>query len=263
LLSLGFMLLLGPINFFVLRMRKKIIWFYLTTPFLALAAMVLLGFYSAFSEGFGLNFNENALLLHDQLTNEGAVYQGRGYFTGMASSRGLRYSVNSAVVPMGPEQGSHKLAADWSSGQHLTDGWVQSRTVAGLYSITPVEVRMGLRAEWRGHATLMLSNDLPYAVKRAYVRLIDHDEHTERIFFAANIAPGNSAAMQHVGSSDSNYPSEGFARTFGSSWPVDDSNFTIFAETAMLPYLENGGLTGQLKTGHFFYLAIRSILEGQ
>ena len=247
-------IIVGPLNLVILRRKNKALWFYVTAPALALAGMTVLGVYSILSEGLGIKMNEVAILVHNLDTGEGVIVQTRGIYAGIAPREGLAYPVETLAVPVHSsdmlETGSRQLGVEWGAGQKLASGWVRSRENSGLYTVTPVRVRMGLNVVSGPNGVPVvenrfLSNIVQWAVVPGYKRGgIEVGAKSTKA-----IEPGKS-----MEATNSLPPTMTDARALLDIWT---SGAVVYAETDGLPYLETGGIDGKVLSGRYFYVALK------
>jgi hypothetical protein len=131
-----FALAIGPVNYFVLQRRKKLYLLIFTVPVFAGITTVLLLSYAVASDGFALRGRVRSVTLLDQVRGESVSWSRISYYAGVAPSGGLRFSRDTAVYPMEPpgSSGGSRMV-DWTEGQHLTSGWLRSRTPTQLVAI--------------------------------------------------------------------------------------------------------------------------------
>jgi len=132
-----FAVLVGPVNFLVLRRRKKPMLALLTVPLAGLGTTVAILLYGAFHDGFGVRGTVTSWTLLDQSRHEAVTVAARTLFAGLAPS----------ALTMQPDVALLSLRAggdnrDWSDRWHwdadrqrLDGGVLPSRTVTPLVSV--------------------------------------------------------------------------------------------------------------------------------
>ncbi len=155
LLMVVFALLIGPVNVLVLSVMKKRMWLLWTVPLTSAVFSGAVIAYAFFSEGITPTARTTAVTLLDQTSREAVTRAMRGYYAPLTPGDGLRFGLDSAVVPQvtidshGYHYGSHGShyggdgrgrAVDTTHDQHLTRGWVAARVPAHL-ALTTVESR--------------------------------------------------------------------------------------------------------------------------
>lgn len=131
-----FALAIGPVNYFVLQRRKQLYLMIVTVPVFAGVTTALLLGYAVASDGFALRGRVRSVTLLDQVRGESVCWSRISYYAGVAPSGGLRFSPDTAVYPMEPPGSSGgQRSVDWTEGQHLTSGWLRSRTPTQLVTV--------------------------------------------------------------------------------------------------------------------------------
>jgi hypothetical protein len=131
-----FALAIGPVNYFMLQRRKKLYLLIFTVPVFAGVTTVLLLGYAVASDGFALRARVRSVTLLDQVRGESVSWSRISYYAGVAPSGGLRFSRDTAVYPMEPPGSpGGARALNWTEGQHMTSGWLRSRTPTQLLAI--------------------------------------------------------------------------------------------------------------------------------
>ena len=136
----AFAVLIGPVNYFYLR-RKRLLWLLLVTvPATALVTSALLVGYSVAAHGFSIRSRIRSLTVLDQKSHSAVTVARLALFAGLAPSRGMQFSPETAVYPVFPptaEPGA--FTVDWTENQSLTSGWLLSRTRTQFLTIRHAE----------------------------------------------------------------------------------------------------------------------------
>ncbi len=113
-----FGVLVGPVNYFVLRRRRQLGYMLLTVPALGLVTTVVLLSYGLLKDGLGLHTASRSLTLLDQEGHEAVSWEGRTVFAGLSPSA-LRprattsFDVTAVLQSRADEQG---LFLDFAGG---------------------------------------------------------------------------------------------------------------------------------------------------
>ncbi|MCP4217340.1 MAG: hypothetical protein GY765_22035 [bacterium] len=252
LISILIAALVGPVNYVILREKKKLEFFYLTVPLLAVTGMLSMGIYTVVSDGLETRVNEAAMLMHQLDRNEGVVYHARGMYAGIAPREGLQYPAETAAVPFYPNVGDHwqykekNFRTDWSSSQKLTGSWLPGRKYCGIFTATPTRLRMGLKVSCADDGSVLFENGLTSAVKKAYalVRIAGHDA----LYMVQTVAPGAGKTMTPTESYEMKNPFIDHRKL----------HWVIAAEMEGLPYMETGGIKTNILAGRYYYTAFNS-----
>lgn len=132
-----FAIAIGPANYFLLWRKKRLSRLVLTVPTIAAVTSILLFSYAAVAHGFGTKARVRSVTLIDPTTNSATSVSRLALFSGLAPSRGLVFSKETAVFPLLPygEEFSDG-EVDWTDAQGLTAGWLKSRTRTQFVTLT-------------------------------------------------------------------------------------------------------------------------------
>lgn len=185
-----FVILIGPVNYFYFKKKKRMNWLLITVPVGALAITGLLLAYTLFKDGIGVRTWTQSYTVLDQTQKLAATRQQFCLFAGITPGDGLRYR-NQAnfqdLVPDDPSNFNYRYRdtrnwdyswdepIDGSSGfaeQHLRTGWLPARTLK-LYEtreFAPCQRELNISVSGD---TCQLVNKLGAKILRGYV--IDGD----------------------------------------------------------------------------------------
>jgi tetratricopeptide (TPR) repeat protein len=123
-----FTVVIGPLNYFFFRKRKRLYLLIITVPGLALATSAILFGYSLASDGFEVRARVRSVALLDQTRREAVSWSRISYYAGLAPTGGLRFSTDTAVYPLqvDADEPGYRVV-DWTDQQHLASGWLRSR----------------------------------------------------------------------------------------------------------------------------------------
>jgi len=138
-IMLLFVVIIGPVNIFILSRRKKMIWLLWTTPAIAIAFSLMVVVYSFLSEGWYSRVRNNTLTILDEGAQLGATIGYQGFYCPLPPGEGFRYSSSAMICPV-YNDAQHQCTIDWSEGQRLVSGWVRSR-IPEYFLIRQVESR--------------------------------------------------------------------------------------------------------------------------
>jgi hypothetical protein len=136
-----FVLVIGPLNFYVLRRWHKLNLLLITVPASAAIVTAALLLYAVFTDGFGVRARTRSYTLLDQRSGEATCLGRATYYAGLAPAKGLSFTGDVAVYPLTDtpigqyDAGmTRRLAWEFANAedrtgvQRLTSGWLQSRT---------------------------------------------------------------------------------------------------------------------------------------
>lgn len=132
-----FVVLIGPLNYWLLKRWRRLHLMVLTVPLAAAAVTLALFAYAIISDGFGTTVRAHSFTTLDQRNGESACWARLSYYSGLAPRSGLKMPDDVALYPIIPNWSTNSsLAAVGIQRQmrwvgddaHLTRGWLRSRT---------------------------------------------------------------------------------------------------------------------------------------
>lgn len=195
----GFVIAIGPLNYWWLRRRGKLHLLVLVVPLSAAAVTMTLFGYAVAVDGLGTRVRVRSFTEIDQRRGEAACWSLIAYYAGLAPSGGLKFGDDTVVIPLDSQSPYDSQATGmrrgliWSKGrQELVDGWVPSRTPVQLVTIRSRATSAGLRplpSKAGGKPTI--ENRLGSRIEE----LVWADEQGQ-CFHEAGIDAGATAALQ-------------------------------------------------------------------
>jgi len=160
LVILLFAILVGPVNFMVLRKRKQPLLALVTVPVLGFGTTLVILAYGIFHDGFGVRGVTRSWTVLDQVAHEGATISARTLFAGLAPND-LRMDAQSLVL-----SGRAGLNNDdwpdrwyWDGDRGVLGGGVlPSRTITPLLSAQQGPIRERLTVRRSGDALEVLAD---------------------------------------------------------------------------------------------------------
>jgi hypothetical protein len=187
----AFAVLIGPVNYFYLK-RKRLLWLLLVTvPATALVTSVLLVGYSVAAHGFGIRSRIRSLTVLDQKSQQAVTVARLSLFAGVAPSRGMQFSPETAVYPVFPptaEPGA--FTVDWTETQALTSGWLLSRTRTQFLTIRHADEPKRVEIKPGQAGGLAIVNGLPWELEAVVVA-----DESGRLSSARNVLPNASEPL--------------------------------------------------------------------
>ena len=137
-----FVLVIGPLNFYLLRRWNQLKLLLVTVPVAAALVTILLLGYSLVADGLGVRARVRSLTKIDQTTGDTVTWSRQSYYAGIAPSQPLLFPEDTVVYPIESETNRRRLrnrrGRNWhwdSNGQHLA-GWLPTRTPSQLLAIS-------------------------------------------------------------------------------------------------------------------------------
>jgi hypothetical protein len=185
-----FSIVIGPVNYVYLS-RKKMLWLLLfTVPALAATTSVLLVGYSVAAHGFAIKSRIRSLTVLDQRERTTVTMARLALFAGVAPSNGLRFSPETAVLPVIPTTNEPTGGfVDWTQTQDFVSGWLPSRTRTQFYTVRNAEQRS--RVELKAHGeTAEFSNGLPWELE-----MVVACDEAGRLYVGRSVAAGATVEL--------------------------------------------------------------------
>ena len=188
-----FVIIIGPVNYFVLRAMGRLNLLIITVPLGALTVTALLMFYAITSDGLATQTRIRSLTVLDQQTGQAATWSRQAYYAGLASSTGLKFPVDAAVFeyeqfPTSGDAGNKQLA--WGKQQTLRGGYFQSRVTHQYLVARPYKTERKLDVASKD-GKISVTNQL--GTKILALVLVDENG---RPWDATDIAPEATATLQ-------------------------------------------------------------------
>jgi hypothetical protein len=192
----GFVVVIGPVNYLVLKRRRRLYLLLVTVPTGAAIITVSLFTYALLSDGLGVRTRARSFTRIDQRTGEMTQWSRQSYYAGLAPSGGLRFPRDAAVYPIderpGGGSGSRRREIAWTDNQQqLRSGYLSSRQPAQFLVMTtqPSAHKLAIQAD-AGTAPPQVTNQLPTRIEHLLLR-----DREGRYFDAQDIAPGATRVL--------------------------------------------------------------------
>jgi hypothetical protein len=161
-----FTVVIGPLNYFWMTRRKQLYLLVVTIPAIALLTSTALFGYSAVAHGFSVKSRVRSLTILDQKSRTAIATSRVSLYAGLAPSKGLQFSPQTAVYPIWPEHGAFESGrVDWTERQALQSGFLRSRTRTQFLTVTHRDERGRLEIERAAHSQLPVTNGLEWDIQ--------------------------------------------------------------------------------------------------
>jgi hypothetical protein len=114
-----FVLLIGPVNYWLLKRSGRLHLLVLTVPLAAVLMTSALFGYAILSDGFGTTVRAQSLTTLDQRTGEAACWSRLSYYSGLAPGDGLTMPSDVAVYPIIPGWNDPNIDANIGGGREI------------------------------------------------------------------------------------------------------------------------------------------------
>lgn len=148
-----FVIVIGPVNYFVLRAMSRLNLLIITVPAGAFLITALLMLYAVLSDGFSTQTRIRSVTRLDQQSGLGSSWSRQAYYSGLASSAGLSFPTDTAIYeyeqfPTTENFGQKKIA--WDKQQILSGGYFRSRVTQQFLVVRPYETERHLEIDTSG-----------------------------------------------------------------------------------------------------------------
>ncbi len=179
----------GPLNIAVLSKMNRRIWIIWTLPATALVTSILVIAFASFSEGWVRAARTEAITWIDPDTREATTIGWTGYYATIAPGDGLRFDTQTELHPFGGSR-DNVLEIDWTTGQHLTSGWLSSRVTSTfrVRKSEPHRERLTFRRNGDG---MTVSNGMGAPIEEVWVA-----DEGGTVWTAKSIEAGGTRALE-------------------------------------------------------------------
>jgi len=143
-----FVVVIGPINYFFLRKKKRLYLLLITVPIGAGVVTFALLNYALISDGLGVRARVRSYAEIDQTTGRAVSWSRQTYYAGLSPSRGLKYPEDAAFYTIEHFPSERRRRTDrwmvWDEGQRLTAGYLGARSTAQFMVVQSHKSRGGL-----------------------------------------------------------------------------------------------------------------------
>lgn len=143
-----FVVLIGPVNYFLLRRRHKLHLIIFTTPASAAIVTIALMVWGLVADGIATRARARSYTHIDQRDGTAVCWSRLSFYAGIAPSGGLVFPRDVAVIPIrvaDAESNSIACTTVWDDSQRLESGWLPSRTPTQFMTVRARRTAAGLR----------------------------------------------------------------------------------------------------------------------
>ena len=189
----GFMIIIGPVNYWFLRKWKRLYLLLVTVPAGAGLIAFCLFAYALLIDGLGTRARIRSFTEIDADTNTAVSWSRQSYYASLAPSGGLVFPSDSAVyaIDYSPDGAGRRRVIRWGSQQNLTVGYVGARSISQLMVVNAASTNEKIAINQQG-SEITAVNQLQTPVTHLVVR--DEDQ----FYWAEQIAPNQSAKLKSL-----------------------------------------------------------------
>jgi hypothetical protein len=190
-----FVVLIGPVNYWLLRRSGRLYLFLFTVPLAALLTSLGLLGYALMSDGLVSRLRARSLTVLDQRAGEATSRARLSYYVGLTPSNGLMFPQDTLVTPLElvptTSGNGRNRYADWNDQQHLTRGWLSARTPTQLTTARANHSEIGIDVSASDKGARQVHNRL--GVRIQHLLVFDEDGGWHQ---AADVGAGERMALE-------------------------------------------------------------------
>jgi hypothetical protein len=196
----AFVVVIGPVNYFLLRRKRRLYLLLVTVPLGAALVTAALFAYALISDGLGVRVRVRSFTEIDQRAGRAVSWSRQSYYAGLAPSGGLTFPATAVVFPIEqyPIERQHgALGAQWlvwDDGQNLASGYISSRSTAQFLIVESGPSSRGVLVEAEaGAAAVWATNRLEATIDRLVVK-----DPQGRLLGTTQLAPGQRSRLEAI-----------------------------------------------------------------
>ena len=171
-----FVVVIGPINYFLLQRSGRLYLLPVTVP--AGAILITLGLlaYALLTDGLSVRARARSVTEIDQNSGRAVAWSRQTYYAGMAPAGGIAFPVDAAVYPVEFRPRNRFIQTDrrwhtvWGTEQRLAAGFLPSRTTTQFLVVESRPTKAGLDIEMNDDGSLGVTNRLGSELLRLLIR---------------------------------------------------------------------------------------------
>jgi hypothetical protein len=171
-----FAVVIGPLNFYLLRRSRRLYLLLLTVPAGATLVTASLIAFALVSDGVRVRLRVRSFADFDQQTGRAALWARQSYYAALAPSQGLVFPEDTAVFPLAYEPGDatndRTTLLHWDGDQQLRRGYLAARTATQFMTCRSMTspVKLIVHEPGEAGAELRIENRLGTRVKKVILR---------------------------------------------------------------------------------------------
>jgi hypothetical protein len=196
-----FVIGIGPVNYWLLVRRRRLHLLLFTVPAAALLISCGLFAYGIIADGFTTYLRARSFTELDQRSHEAVTWSRMSYYAGLAPSAGLVAPDDVVFLPLERSDNRssfHNRRVDWNGMQHLSRGWLMSRTPTQYITVRACESEASLGIAFDPQTSdCAVVNRLGTRVH--HLLLCNEDG---QVYLGREIAPAGRVRLQKVAKDD-------------------------------------------------------------
>jgi len=135
-----FVIVIGPVNFIVLKRWGRLAWLLATVPVGAAIVTFSLFGYALVADGLGVQSRIRSFTYIDQANEHAVTWARQSYYAGLVPSGGLSFPGDTAIFPLYPNppypnQSNMRRTINWDDDQVFRSGFMKSRVTSQFMTI--------------------------------------------------------------------------------------------------------------------------------
>ncbi len=177
-----FVIVIGPVNYFMLGQRRKLYLLLVTVPLGAGIVTAALFTYAIVNDGLGVRVRARSLTTIDQTNGRTISWSRQSYYAGLAPSSGMAFPTDAAVYPIehrpagryGQPKNLGRMTR-WSDEQRLAQGYLNSRSTGQLMVVESRDTKLGIKVNPSDadNATPRVTNQLGVDIEQLLICAAD------------------------------------------------------------------------------------------
>ncbi|MFO0902920.1 MAG: hypothetical protein U0939_07980 [Pirellulales bacterium] len=194
-----FVVLIGPVNYFVLRRRRRLYMLLVTVPGAAAVVTATLVVYAVLADGLHVRSRIRSVTHIDQIGRTSSSWSRQVYFAGLTPAGGLTYPADAFVQPIdrwGLQDERRSRHMEWTDEvQSYRQGYIAPRTMSQMLVIDPHPTTIGLRIRVDGseEGGCRVRNELGVGLSRVLIR-----DEQGRYYHAPRLEAGEEKMLPRV-----------------------------------------------------------------
>ncbi len=190
-IMLAFIIIIGPVNIYLLNRRQRRTWMLWTIPAISLVTTLIVFAYSLVREGITPDTRIAGLTVIDQASHHATTIGATAFYCPLTPSGGLRFDYETEATPLvsrGYGSGTSR-EVDWTQSQHLQHGWISARVPAHFH-LRKSETRRERIQILNENGKLQIVNGLSAPIKSLWVA-----DAEMNLYAATGVAAGQKAGL--------------------------------------------------------------------
>ncbi|MEW4455823.1 hypothetical protein AB1L30_24355 [Bremerella sp. JC817] len=188
-----FVILIGPVNYFMLRMSGRLNLLLFTIPAGALFVTLSLMAYAVVMDGFGTTARVRTVSHLNQRDGTGVSWSRQAYYASLALNSGLKFPKDAKVTeleysPFGDGRSNRQI--QWNDDQTFRGAYFPTRVTAQYVVIHPFQTEQKLDVRTTGEGTTVTNH---LGTKIRYLLLVDENGE---FLYGNNIADGGEKPLE-------------------------------------------------------------------